>query len=173
MNMDASVRHSDKVIILAAHSNDDTSGDDLLTWAITVNRIPVESGDIAIKANVFTDQAESAQVSVFINQQNNDVYIAYLKGGTWVSAVDAVFHLSDDDLATWEAEQEYSELSPSDDLRMVTAGRTVGDAGGRYQPVFNNDDFEDIFVNLVNDVEISALSAGATRRTGLLTLGVS
>ena len=172
MNMDASVRHSDKVILLAAHSAEDTSGDDLLTWAITVDTIPVGGGDIVAKTNVFTNQAESAQVSVHINQQNNDVRIAYLKGGTWFGLVDAVFHLSDDDLVTWETEEAYSEAT-ADDIRLVTAGRTVGDAGGRYQPVFNNDDFEDIFVNLVNDIEIAAAVAGGTRRTGLLTLGVS
>ena len=162
MNMDGSVRHSDKVILFAAHSNDDQNQDDLLTWAITVDTIPVAPADIVGKANVFTAQGESAQVSVHINQQPSlaHVRIAYLKGGQWQSEVDVVFHLSTDGMDTWGSEEEYSESL--DDHRLVHAGRTVGDDGGRYQPAFYDDDDLELFVNLVNDIEIAAVGGPST-----------
>ena len=106
-----------------------------------------------------TDLAESACAAVFINQQDDSVYVAYVKGGTWGSAVDAVFKKSSDGMANWAAESSYSE-GAADDIRMVHAGRTVGASGGRYQPVFFNDDLNDIFVNLTYDVEIAAAAGG-------------
>jgi len=157
INMDAAVRHSDNHILLAAHSNDDTTGDDLRTWDLTVDSIV--SPTVTAKTNIFTNQGESAQVAMFINQQNDDVYVAYLKGGTWQSTVDTVFHKSTDGMGIWGTEQAYSEAA-ADDLRRVSSGRTVGNSGGFYQPAFYNDDLFDIFVNLVNDVAIAAAAGG-------------
>lgn len=166
INMDGSVRHSDKHLLFAAHSNDDDAGDDLRTWDLTVDSIG--SPTVTAKTNVFTDQAESAQVSVFINQQTNDVYLAYLKGNpTWQATVDVVFHKSVDGMANWGSEQAYSEAAP-DDFRAVASGRTVGDAGGRYQPAFFDDDDSDIFVNETNDIEIAVAAAGEVDRRRIM-----
>ena len=155
MNMDASVRHSDNHILLAAHSEHDSFGDDLLTWDLTVNSIATPT--ITAKTNVITNQSEAAQVAVLINQQNDDVYVAYLKGNfIWESASDVVFLKSTDDMATWGSEESYSEAS-SDDLRLVHGGRTVGNDGGRIQWMWYNDDTTDIWVNLVNDIDITAV----------------
>jgi hypothetical protein len=170
MNMDGAIRHSDNHLLMAAHSFNDNAFDDIHTWDLTVNSIA--SPTVTAKTDVVTDQGESAQVSVHINQQNDDVRVAYLKGGTWEATVDAVYHLSTDDMGTWDAESAYSEAA-ADDLRLVHAGRTVGDAGGRYQPAFWNDDLNDIFVNETNDVEIAAADgAPNTRRYTLTTIGV-
>jgi len=157
-NMDGSIRHSDGHLLVAAHSNDDDPGDDLRTWDITVDSIL--SPTITAKTPIFTNQDASAQCSVFINQQNDDVYVAYLKGGTWVTvdaAVDAVYHISTaaQDMDTWGSEQAYSDAT-ADDIREIPSGRTVGDNGGFYQPAFFNDDTKTDYVNLVNDVAIAA-----------------
>jgi len=160
IGMDGAIRHSDNHLLMAAHSDEDTTTDDILTWELTVNSIA--SPTVTAQTNVVTDQAESGQVSVFINQQNDDVYVAYLKGGTWEATVDVVFHISTDDMSTWGTEQAYSE-SAADDFRLVQAGRTVGNDGGRYQPSFYDDDQTDIYVNETNDVEIAAVSAAAFR----------
>lgn len=158
MNMDGAVRHSDSHVLVSWHSDDDTAGDDLQTADLTVDSIA--SPTVTAKTNVVTNKAESAQVSVFINQQNDDVYIAYLKGGTWEATVDVVFHISTDGMGSWGGEQSYSE-SAADDFRLVQAGRTVGDAGGRYQPSFFDDDQTEIAINETNDIEIAAAGAPA------------
>ena len=167
INMDGVVRHSDSHVLFAAHSSDDSSGDDLRTWDLTVDSIA--SPTVTAKANIFTNQGESSQVGVFINQQADDVYVAYLKGGTWQSTVDAVYHISTDDMDSWGAEQAYSE-DTSDDIRRVHGGRLVGDDGGRYQPAFYNIDLTEIFVNETNDVEIGSGEPPAEPTKGLRLL---
>ncbi len=167
INMDGAVRHSDSHVLLAAHSNDDSTTDDLRTWDLTVDSIA--SPTVTAKANVVTDQAESGQAAVFINQQADDVYVAYLKGGQWNVTVDVVYHISTDDMDSWGAEQAYSEQA-ADDVRRVQAGRVVGDDGGRYQPAFYDDDDTDIFVNEVNDIEIAGGSPPAAPTKALRLL---
>jgi len=159
IQMDVSVRHSDKHILFTHHSDVDTSSDDLLTFDLTVDSIA--SPTVTAKTNVFTNQVESAVVGIITNQQNDDVYISYFKGGTYVGEVDVVFHKSTDGMGSWGAEQAYSESAP-DDFRNVDGGRTVGNDGGRIQWSFFDDDEVDIYVNLVNDIEIAAVAVGGT-----------
>ncbi len=156
INMDAAVRHSDKAILFAAHSNDNDAGDDLMTWEILPASIA--SPTITAKDNIFTNQDESAQVAVLINQETDDVYVAYLKGGSWQSLVDVVFHKSIDGMSSWEAEQAYNEAA-ADDNRRVQGGRTISIDGGRIQWTFYNDDTTSIYVNLNNDIEILGVAA--------------
>ena len=165
INMDATVRHSDNHILLAVHSNDDNAFDGLRTWDLTVDSIA--SPTITAKTNIFTDQGESAQVALLVNQQNDDVYVAYMKGGTWQSAVDVVYHKSTDGMDNWDAESAYSEAT-ADDIRRVSSGRTVGNDGGFYQPAFYNDDLSDIFVYEVNDVAIAAAGGGFAHSQGVI-----
>lgn len=155
INMDAAVRHSDGHILLAAHTDDDSAGDDLKTWDLTPDDI--DAPTVSAKTNVFSNNSESAQVGMVINQQNDDVYVSYCKGGTWQTSTDIVYHLSDDDLATWEAEEAYSETT--DDNRRVMGGRSITSAGGRIQFIWYNDDTFTLYVNLVNDIEISSAVA--------------
>lgn len=155
VNMDGSVLHSNQTILCAVHSDADTATDDLRTFIITPNSISSPGIDTTT-ANVATDQTGSAQCCVFINQQNDEVYIAYLKGGTWLTAVDVVYHISTDGMSTWGSEQAYSQ-DTADDLRRVTAGRTLGNGGGLFQPVFFNHDLTDYWINLVNDIPINSL----------------
>ncbi|KKK44055.1 hypothetical protein LCGC14_3167630, partial [marine sediment metagenome] len=157
INMDGSIRQSDGHLLVAAHSNDDTTGDDLLTWDITVDSIA--SPTVTAKTNVFTNEAESAQCCVFINQQNDDVYVGWLSGDTnWQATVSVVFKKSTDGMGIWGTEQAYSETI--DDYRHLHAGRTVGDDGGFFQICFFDNDDLDLFVNLVNDVAIAAVVVG-------------
>lgn len=170
VNMDGSIRHSDSHLLMAFHSNDDNPVDDLRTVDITVDSIA--SPTITAKTDVFTNQGESAQTAVFINQQNDDVYVAYCKGNpTWTATTDIVFHISTDGMGAWGSEQAYSELG-ADDNRIVAAGRTVGDDGGRYQPAWANDDLLDIYVNEVNDIEIAASAPAAEVESQRLLIGV-
>ncbi len=151
INMDGSIRHSDRHLLFTAHSIAATFSDDLRTWDLTIDSIA--SPTVTAKTDIYTDQDESAQVGIVINQQNNDVYISYLKGGNWQSLVDVVFHKSTNGMTSWGSEQAYSETT--DDERLVTGGRTIGTFGGRIQWSWYNVDLADIYVNLVNDIEIS------------------
>ncbi len=169
IGMDGAIRHSDKHLLAVFHNNNDTTTDDLKAYDLTVNSIA--SPTVTAKTDVFTNQAESAQAAIFINQQNDDVYVTYLKGGTWEATVDVVYHKSTDGMGTWDAESAYSE-SAADDFRLVSSGRSVGDSGGRFQPAFFDDDDVDIYVNEVNDVEIAAVGGVTTRRYSLTLTGV-
>lgn len=150
-NMDASIRHSDEHLIVVCHSNDDGSDDDLMVFDVTVDSIA--SPSITGKTNIFTNQSESAQCAIVIDQNNDDIYVAHLKGGTWLSEVDVVFHKSTDGGTTWGSEQAYSEAT-ADDCRLVHGGRTIGTNGGRIQWFFANTDLNDTFINTTNDIEL-------------------
>ena len=57
-------------------------------------------------------------------------------------------------------------------MRYISAGHsTPASAAGRFEPVFFNDDLNDIFVNNVNSVELT-VAAAATRRYSLTLAGV-
>ncbi len=154
---DAAVQLSDEHIIVAWWSDLDTSTGDL-----RCADIDQATPTVTAKTNIDTNTDDSAQVALLINQQNNDWYAAYLGSDagdeTWGVTVVCYFKKSDDGGSTWSAEQTYGVQL--DDLRAVSLGRTVGDAGGRVMPVWFNDDLEDILVNDGNDIEIAAASVG-------------
>ncbi len=146
--MSASPRHRDNHVILVAWSELDAATADLKAWDIG------GSGSITALTNVLTDTNEAAQVAVLIDQQTDDIYVAYLKGGTWEATVDVKYKKSTDGGSTWGDEQDYSEAS-ADDVRALWAGVSVGLSGGRFQPVFFNNDLRDLFTNRTNDVSIA------------------
>lgn len=161
MNMDASVRHSDGHILVAHHNASDIFGNDIQTSDITVDDVTAPSR--AFKTNVVTNFTEMAQVSVWINQQTDppQVRVGYLKGGTWEVDARSKYQISDDGMASWDGEVAYDEAtSPNQDMRLIHAGRTVGDAGGRYQPAVYEDNDTQIVVNENNDTEIAAVAGG-------------
>jgi len=151
--MDGVIRHSNGHLYVFAWSALDSNFADILTWDITVDSIA--SPTITARTNVVTDQGESGGICGWINQQSNEVRVMYLQGGTWQASTIAVYHISTDGMVSWGTEQAYGE-NTADDNRSVQAGRSVGNAGGRYQPSWFNDDLDDIFVNEVNDAEIAA-----------------
>lgn len=151
INLDGAVRHSDGLILGTAHSNDDTPTNDIRTWTANPNSIASPTIDTTT-ADVSTDIPESAEVGMLIDQNTDDVYVSYLKGGTWAVSVDAFYKKSTDDMATWGSEQAYSVTTS--DFRAIHAGRTVGSNGGRFQPLLYNIVTIELFVNVDNDVAL-------------------
>lgn len=151
---DAAMRVSDFLIMGAAHSSGDTAGDDLKTFTALPNNI--DTPTVATTANIFTDQDDSALCLVHIDQNTNNVRVGYVKGGTFGSSVDLVFHLSTDGMATWGAEQDYSDATAAN-LRGIGSGRTASAHGGRFQPAWFNDTVNDVFINEPNDIELIPL----------------
>ncbi len=156
VNMDGAIRHSDSHLLMAFHSAAASAGDNFQTYDLTVDS--VASPTVTSKGNLFSATNGNFLCAMLINQQNDDVYVAWQTGSPF-TLVDTVFKKSTDGMGAWGSEQAYSE-NTADDLRRVQAGRTVGDDGGRYQPVFYNDDIFDIFVNLNNDIEFAPATEG-------------
>lgn len=156
-SIDAATRHSDGKILIGFHTNNDHATDDLATLTLTADSISSPATTTAV--DIFTDQDNAGEVAMVINQQNDDVYIAYSKGGTWQTALDIVYHKSTNDMASWGTEQAYSE-DTSASFNKFHGGRTVGDAGGRIQFVVFENSTPYVFVNLNNDIEITAATGG-------------
>ena len=163
LQMSAVVRHSDGHIILAAWNAIDSGTliDDLKVWDITL-----ATPTITAKTDVITDTNDCIGVGLFIDQNNDDLYCAYLgdEDGSeeYIATLTAFYKKSDDGAATWGSQTAYQE-GAADDERYISAGHsTPGSAAGRFEPVFFNDDLDDLFVNKVNSVEITV--GGVTRR---------
>lgn len=165
INMGVAVRHSDNHVILALHTNDDISTDDLHVWDITPDSIA--SPGVTALTDVFTNQGESSGVCVLVDQNNDDLFIAYLKGGTFLSLVDVVGTKSSDGGSTWDTETTINE-DATDDFRHVSCGHTIdASAGGHFLPLFYNDDLTEVFVN-TNNIDLT--SGGGTAAPAVLLL---
>lgn len=150
---DGVIRHSDGHLILAAWNLLDNASADLKTWDIT------DAGTITAKTDVVTDYAESGLVGLFINQSNNYIYAAYAKGGTYYSETTIYYQYSDDGMATWEGETAM-QADAADDERWISAGAVRASTGGKFLPVWFNDDLNDLFCNTDNAVAIAASGGG-------------
>ncbi len=149
-------RHSDEHILVVYWNDRDTATADFKSVDIT-QATPTITGKTDLHSSL-----DSYFISMLINQQNNDVYVAYCGSDAGdeaiFSLVQVYFKKSDDGMASWGTEQTYSDAD--DDLRMTHMGRTVGSAGGRVMPSFYNDDLDTVLINDGNDVEIAAEAAG-------------
>jgi hypothetical protein len=149
---DAAIRHSDKHIIVVVPSEEDSATGDLLTFEIT------NIGTNGALTTIFSNVDDWYIPSVFINQQNSDIYVAYAGqddgAQDWRTTVDVHYVLSTDSGTSWGSETTYSE-DVADDIRQISTGHSVNNAGGDFSPVFFNDDLKDIFENQNNSVAIS------------------
>lgn len=166
---DASVRHSDGAILVAAHNSADTATDDINTWEVLPNSIA--SPAVTAKTDVVSNVSEAGFAGLFINQQNDDVYFVLTKGSSFRASTGIYYYKSSDDMGSWSSETKYSE-DADDDIRVLSAGRTVGDSGGYFMPCWNNDDLTYIFSGTTNAISIAAAS-GLTGSVSSSLQGVS
>lgn len=153
--LDASLRISDGHIIAVANNRQNDSLHDMNSYDINPNSI--SSVPFIEKAEVITNSDTHGGCGIIIDQNTDDVYICYLKGGTWATALDVYYRKSTDDLTSWGTEQSYSEGNT--DLRKPTGGKTIGSGGGRISFMFGTAGTDDIQTNLVNDIEIASSGA--------------
>ncbi len=151
-------RHSDEHILCVYFNDfDDTQGE--LRCVDVTQATPT----ITAKTNLHSDVDDSFWVGIMINQQNDDVYAAYLGSDAGDEVINSelvcYYKLSTDGMGIWSSETTYGVLL--DDLRAVSGGHSVGNAGGRWMPAFFNTDLNDVLVNDGNDIEIAAV-AGIT-----------
>ena len=149
LQMDGAIRLSDGHLIFAAWSEFDNGASDLMVWDID------GAGSIVAKTNVITNTAEYFQCSIFINQVNDDIYIAYLGGTVAEATVDALYKKSVDGGANWGGEVILSD-DAMDDHRWISAGAMKAAWGGKFQPFWFDDDDNDLWTNSDNGVSIVA-----------------
>jgi len=143
----ASIRHSDRHIITVLLTDLDDPSTDVWIHDWNVSSTPSYTQKTTVVENI----AESASPIIVINQQNDDLYVAYIKGGSLYSLTDVYFHTSEDGGTTWSSATKYNSLQ--DDIREI-GGSNINNCGGRIQFVFFNSDLADTLVNLDNDIAI-------------------
>ena len=106
LQMDGAIRFSDGHLIFTAWSRYDNADSDLKCWDIT------DAGTITAKTNLITDTAEYFLCSVLINQDNDDIYVAYVGGASAQSLTQARYQKSDDGGGTWSGDTYFRPMLP-------------------------------------------------------------
>lgn len=107
-------------------------------------------------ADVQTNQNESYLCAVTIDQQNDDIYVAFAQGGIWLSSVTPKYRRSTDGGVTWEAEVTLME-GVVDDYRSCWQSGSINNAGGEIIGWWYNDDTVDCLTNVSTAISIPAV----------------
>jgi len=160
----AQVRHSDGHIILAVRNEIGSTGD-IRVFDITPAATPTVSELTAVLSNT-----AGAGVDVFIDQNTDDIYIAWLQG-TLAATTDVYYSISTDNGSTWgTAVGPVNETAADDYRNLCSNGMVLSGDAGRYALSWVNDDTDDLVTNKVNSVSISAGGGGVTTRRYSLSL---
>jgi hypothetical protein len=154
--VDSKCRHSDGHNLVAVWNAVDAAGADIDTYDVNITAFDTVGS--TTKTDAIVNSPESAQVGVFIDQTNDDWYVAALIGGVWQDTTDARYVVSTNGGTSWSTVTAYSE-DTADDLRGIAAGGMRASTGGRFQPIFYNHDLFNTWVNLTNDIEIAGTGA--------------
>ena len=156
---DGAIRLSDGHLILAAWNVFAGATADLMVWDIN------GAGSITAKTNVITDTANYVLAAAFINQANDDIYIAYIGGTTVGNLVAAFYQKSDDGAGSWGGQQAM-QADAEDDMRGISAGAAKKEWGGKFQPIWFDDDDDDLFTNADNGISIAAEAVPVEQAVG-------
>jgi hypothetical protein len=150
-------RQSDNHTVLAFWNERDAATADLEVWEIN------SSTAITPLSNITNNFDDIINVALMINQQNDDLYAVTIGKNDSTQGVGnnvlPYYKKSIDNGITWGDEVELD--SGADDLSGSWAGVSVGNKGGRFQPVWFNDDLNDLLTNNTNGVEISKYIPGS------------
>lgn len=153
LQMDGQIRLSDGHLILSAWSQWNNAASDLKVWDIN------GAGSITAKANVITDEAENFTVSVFINQISDDLYITYAQGTDATTLVKCSYKKSTNGGTAWGSEINM-QADAEEDIRWVSAGAMKAAWEGKFQPIWFDDDDDDLFTNADNGISLRAGGRG-------------
>lgn len=152
----ACTRLSDGHVLFAGWNDVDNAAADLVTVDFLIDS--VASPTITAKTTILSNQAECGMADIEIDHATGTVYVTYARGGTWTATQTVYYRISTDGMSTWSAEQTM-QADAADDHRALSAGYS-GLAGGRFMPVWFDDDDADIFCNLDNAVLLAPLGGG-------------
>lgn len=150
IQMDGAIRLSDGHLIFAAWSRFDHATSDFELWDIN------GAGSITKKTNLITETPEHFLVSVFVDQISGDLYVAYVGGTSAQAEVAALYKKSTDGGTSWGIETAM-QVDVEDDERWISCGVMKADWGGKFQPMWFNDDPNDMFTNSDNGILIASL----------------
>ncbi len=108
------------------------------------------------KTDVFAADDVFGICGLMVNQDNDDIYACYTADKT---SGDIVYKLSDDGGDTWGSQTAMS--ATTDDHRAICGGGTSVKDGGRWMPVWYNDDLRDLITNADNSVTLGVVAAVA------------
>ena len=136
-------RHSDDHSILVMWNEVRSATGDLAVWDFTDSSTFTAKTDVVSNSNIFE------VCGLMIDQNTNDLYVGYNDA---VTTGNIVYQKSTDGGGTWGGETAMSVTG--DDHRLVIGGTSVGTDGGRWMPVWFNDDLNDLLTNADNSIEI-------------------
>jgi len=154
----AATRHSDNHLIVAFFTAYD--GGSLLVYDIT------NAGTITAKTNITTTIDDMYNPCIFIDQTTDRIYVGYIGKNDGSETLDTTvtpfFVYSDDDGATWSAEQTYGETARNHEGMWSD----LGGVNSRFIPSFNDVANADLYVNAANSVAVGAdpPAGGGSRR---------
>jgi len=155
MGFGGAMRNSDNHLIACWWNDWDHVNADIDCYDITDGSTWSEMDDVV------DDLEESHFVSVMIDQDSDDIYVVYGDGesisGTLMTEIDIRYKKSDDGGTTWSSAVDFADTH--DDHRWVGAGSVKESGGGRWYPVWFNDDTGTIMGNYGKSVSIAEPSA--------------
>jgi hypothetical protein len=137
-------------------------------WCMTIDVTATTGPDEAFTGQVVNDTA-GGFASLSHDIQADEWHAWWFQGSGMGGTKDVYYSTSVDAGATWSAGVQWSE-DPADDIRPLSMGSVIGDAGGWLNPIWFNDDFDAYYQSLVSAIEISTSSIPVdnkyqTRRT--------
>lgn len=147
INMSGDIKQNNGHLYLAAWDRFSTTNTTLKVWEIN------GSANITELTEVISNDDGYFQTDIFIDQSTNTLYTSYLKG-TIESTVGVYYQKSVDNGLTWGGEITFSETN--DDHRCVKTSGIKESLGGKYMPVWLNDDTSIFTTNYIHSITISA-----------------
>lgn len=157
--LDAVQRHSDGHVIAVVREHVFSADSDLIVVDIT------SKTTFSTLAPVKTSIQKWLNPRVFINQQNDDIYVGYMGDDDETDAIFAtmgVYYKKSTNGGTSWGSQIAMSVNAEDDYRMLSLPNCITAEGGMFLPVWGNIDLSDYMCNLDNAISfgVSGQSVG-------------
>lgn len=144
------IRHSDGHLIFAATLRQGVAGAEIELWDIN------GAASIIQKTSVSLDTDHIGRSAIQIDQETDDLRVAYMEGTALGTAMECKYRHSTDGGVSWGAVQIFS-VGTDDEWRGLFVGRSTHPInGGRWAPIWKQEDFgappQDIFTSFDNSI---------------------